>query len=181
MNHLEREWLVTNGLGGFAAGTVALANTRRYHGLLVASFKPPVDRLVLVAKVDVDAIYRGRRYALTTNEYTDGTLAPRGDEQLVDFRLDGQVPVWTFGIEDALLELRVYAAQGENTSYLRARVLGATAPIELELAPLCTYRDYHAHQHGDWLRTIDTGPAAVTVRAYDGAHAYRVSVDAGRF
>src|SRR5262245_37602664 len=100
---LSREWLVTNGLGGFASGTVALANTRRYHGLLVASFKPPVDRLVLVSKVDIEVEYRGVRHALTTNEYVDGTLAPRGFERLVSFRLDGQVPVWTFGVADALI------------------------------------------------------------------------------
>jgi len=181
MNSFEREWLVTNGLGGFAAGTVALSNSRRYHGLLIASFKPPVDRVLLVAKVDLDVVYRGRRYALTANEYTDGTLAPRGHEKLISFALDGQVPVWTFGFEDALLELRIYAAQGENTSYLRVRVLAASAPVEIQLAPLCAYRDYHAHMHGDWLRAFDAEPAAFTVRAFDGAHPYRVSVDAGRF
>src|SRR5689334_578672 len=105
MNPIEREWLVTNGLGGFAAGTVALANTRRYHGLLVASLKPPVERLVLVSKVDVEVEYRGRRYPLTANEYADGTIAPRGFDHLVSFRLDGSIPVWTFAIADALLEL----------------------------------------------------------------------------
>lgn len=180
-NALGREWLVTNGLGGFASGTVALANTRRYHGLLVASFKPPVDRLVLVSKVDLEVEYRGVRYALTTNEYADGTLAPRGFEHLVSFRLDGQVPVWTFGLADALIELRIYATQGENTSYLRVRVLAATAPLELTLTPLCAYRDYHAHLHGDWLRSFGTEARAFTVHAFDGAHPYRVSVDTGRF
>jgi predicted glycogen debranching enzyme len=181
MNALEREWLVTNGLGGFASGTVALANTRRYHGLLVSSFKPPVDRLVLVAKVDLDVTYRGRHYALSTNQYADGTLAPRGFERLVSFRLDGQIPVWTFGIADAMVELRVWCAQGENTSYLRVRVLAATAPVDVTLAPLCAYRDYHAHQHGDWLRAFEPETRRFHVRAYDGAHEYRVSVDAGRF
>jgi predicted glycogen debranching enzyme len=181
MDTLNQEWLVTNGLGGFAAGTVALANTRRYHGLLVASLKPPVDRLVLVSKVDIDVEYRGARYALTTNEYADGTLAPRGFERLVSFRLDGSIPVWTFGIADALLELRIYAAQGENTSYLRLRTLAATAPLDVTLTPLCAYRDYHAHLHGDWLRTMTTEPRAFTVHAFEGARAYRVSVDGGRF
>jgi predicted glycogen debranching enzyme len=181
MNSLQREWLVTNGLGGFASGTVALANTRRYHGLLVAAFKPPVDRLVLVSKVDLDVTYRGLRYSLTTNEYADGTLAPRGFERRVSFALDGQMPVWTFGCADALLELRIWCAHGENTSYLRVRVLAATAPVDVELAPLCAYRDYHAHQGGDWLRMLDAEPCAFRVRAFDGAHAYRVAVDAGRF
>jgi predicted glycogen debranching enzyme len=178
---LEREWLVTNGLGGFAAGTVALANTRRYHGLLVASFKPPVDRQVLVSKVDIEVAYRGLRYALTSNEFADGTLNPRGFEYLVDFRLDGQLPVWTFGIADALVELRIYAAQGENTAYLRVRVIAATAPLTFELTPLCAYRDYHAHMHGGWQLGVDAEPRAVTVRAFDGAHPYRIAVDRGWF
>ncbi len=178
---LQREWLVTNGLGGFASGTVALANTRRYHGLLVGSFKPPVDRLVLVSKVDIDVVYRGEHYALTTNEYVDGTLAPRGFDRIDTFRVEGQIPVWTYAAADALLELRVYAAQGENTSYLRIRVIAATAPIELTFTPLCAYRDYHAHMHGGWMLGIDPEPRAVTIRAFEGAHPYRVSVDRGRF
>jgi len=178
---LNREWLITNGLGGFAAGTVALANTRRYHGLLVASFRPPVDRLVLVSKIDIDVSYRGQHYALTSNEYTDGTLSPRGFEHLIDFALDGQMPVWTFGFADALLELRIYAAQGENTSYLRVRVIGATAPVELTLTPLCAYRDYHSHMRGGWSLGIEPEARAVTVRAFDGAHPYRIAADRGRF
>jgi len=181
MNAFEREWLVTNGLGGFASGTVSLANTRRYHGLLVASFKPPVDRRVLVAKVDIDVIYHGQTYALTTNEYADGTLAPRGYERLVNFRLEGQIPVWTFAVADALVELRVYATQGENTTYLRLRVLAATAPVQFMLTPLTAHRDYHSHQSGGWTPALSSEIHAVTVRAFDGAPAFRISTDRGRF
>ena len=75
---MRREWLVTNGLGGFACGSVAGANTRRYHGLLVAALRPPLDRTLMVAKLDVVATYRGSRFELATNEYADGTIAPRG-------------------------------------------------------------------------------------------------------
>jgi predicted glycogen debranching enzyme len=177
----EREWLVTNGLGGFASGTVALANTRRYHGLLVSSFHPPVDRRVLVAKIDVEAVYRGIRYALTANEFADGTIAPRGFEQLVAFRLDGQVPVWSFALADALVELRIYAKQGENTAYLRMRVVAATAPVELSLTPLCADRDYHAHQHGAHAPSVEPLETGFVVHAGGGAHRYRVETDRGAF
>jgi predicted glycogen debranching enzyme len=180
-NALSREWLVTNGLGGFSSGTVALANTRRYHGLLVASFQPPVDRLVLVSKVDVEVAYRGRRYALGSNEFRDGTLAPRGSEQLIDFHLDGQIPVWTFAVADALLELRIYAAHGENTAYLRVRVIAATAPVEVTLTPLCAYRDYHSHQRGGWRPGVSSGARSFSVTAFEGARPYQVSVDRGSF
>ena len=181
MNALEREWLVTNGLGGFASGTVALANTRRYHGLLVASFKPPVDRRVLVAKVDIDVIYRGQAYALTTNEFQDGTLAPRGYERLVSFRLDGQIPVWTFACADALLELRIYAAQDENTFYLRTRVVAATSPIQVMFTPLTAHRDYHSHQSGGGAPALTSDINGVTIRSFEGAPPFRISTDRGRF
>src|SRR4051794_21555745 len=63
----SREWLVTNGLGGYASGTLAGLNTRRYHGLLVASLRPPVERTLMVEKVDAIVTYRGKRYELATN------------------------------------------------------------------------------------------------------------------
>jgi len=109
-NALRREWLVTNGLGGYASGTVAGVNTRRYHGLLVAALAPPVQRTVLVAGLVDWATYAGERYALATHEYTDGTLDPHGYRDLVGFRLDGTLPVWTFALADALVERRVWMA-----------------------------------------------------------------------
>src|SRR5437763_12096844 len=75
---LRREWLVTNGLGGYTSGTVAGVNTRRYHGLLVAALAPPAERTVLVGGSIEWATYAGNRYALTTQEYGDGTIDPHG-------------------------------------------------------------------------------------------------------
>src|SRR5436190_20319166 len=86
---LRREWLVTNGLGGYASGTVAGVNTRRYHGLLVAALAPPVERTVLVGGTIDWAAYAGNRYPLATQEYSDGTIDPHGYLNLVGFRLDG--------------------------------------------------------------------------------------------
>ena len=74
----RREWLVTNGLGGYASGTVSGVLTRRYHGLLVAARRPPVARTVTLAKIDVEVDYDGARYALGANEYADGTIHPGG-------------------------------------------------------------------------------------------------------
>ena len=81
------EWLVTNGLGGYACGTVALANTRRYHGFLMASLAPPVQRTLLVAKVDIGVEYLDRRVDITANEFAGGTVSPRGFAQLESFSL----------------------------------------------------------------------------------------------
>ena len=88
-----REWLVTNGLGGFASGTAAGACTRRYHGLLVAALKPPVERTVLVAKLEAEARYDGESFALTSNEYPDGKNDPRGFEKLATISHHGLTPL----------------------------------------------------------------------------------------
>src|SRR5215469_8643790 len=74
----EREWLVTNGMGGFASGTVAGLLTRRYHGLLIAALKPPLGRTLLVTKLEDEARYADHNYPLSTNRWTDGTLDPQG-------------------------------------------------------------------------------------------------------
>jgi len=100
----SREWLVTNGLGGYASSTIAGLNTRRYHGLLVAALHPPVERTVMVAKLETTVTYRDRRFSLATNEYVDGTINPQGFLHLDSFRLDGVIPVWHWRIGDALLD-----------------------------------------------------------------------------
>lgn len=178
---VEREWLVTNGMGGFASGTISNVNTRRYHGLLMAALSPPVERTLLVAKVDATVIYGGRTYQLFSNEFIDGTITPHGCLHLESFFLDGSVPVWHYALADALIEKRVLMAPQQNTTYLHFRVLRASAMLELELTPLCTYRDYHSHSHGGWdmkIRQISNG---FEVQAFHGARPYRVICDAVTF
>ncbi len=176
---VRREWLVTNGLGGFACGTVAGVNTRRYHGLLVAALRPPLERTVMVAKVDVAAVYRGCRFELATNEYADGTIAPRGYVLLDSFRLDGTIPVWTWQIGDAVVEQRVWMEHGANTTYVPFSIVRASAPVELQLTPLCTYRDYHAHHRGYRETLVTPVDRGVRIDAYFGAQPYRLLADRG--
>src|SRR5450432_1190952 len=115
----QREWLVTNGIGGFASGTVSGNLTRRYHGLLVAALDPPVGRMQMVATLDETAHYDGADYALATNRWESGAVEPRGYLHIESFRLDGTTPVWHFAIADALIEKRVWMQYGENTTYVR--------------------------------------------------------------
>jgi len=177
-----REWLVTNGLGGFAAGTIAGARTRRYHGLLVAALKPPVERTVLVAKLETLARYLGRDYALSSNEYTDGTIDPRGYESLASFRIEGLLPVWEFAIGDALLEQRIMMVHGENTTVVRLTLARGSAPVELTLNPLCTYRDYHGQTRGDgWTLGVGAIDGGCEIQAFAGATPYRLLADRGVF
>ena len=140
----EREWLVTNGLGGFASGTVAGLLTRRYHGLLIAALKPPGRRMLLVAKLEETAEYGGRAFRLSTNRWFDGTVDPRGYLQLERFHLEGTTPVWTFALADTLLEKRVWMRHGSNTTYVRYDLVRARTGLKLALRALVNYRDFHS-------------------------------------
>src|SRR6516162_6118952 len=100
----KREWLVSNGLGGFASATISGMQTRRYHALLVAALKPPVGRTVLLASLDESVDYDGITYSLATTRWRDGTLAPQGNRYLERFHLEGTVPTWTYACSDMLLE-----------------------------------------------------------------------------
>src|SRR5204863_9310196 len=92
----QREWLVTNGIGGYASGTVSGNLTRRYHGLLIAALHPPLGRTQLVAKLEETASYDGRDYPLTTNRWVSGAVEPQGYLNIESFRLEGATPVWRF-------------------------------------------------------------------------------------
>src|SRR5205807_10139156 len=109
---LSREWLETNGIGGFASATINGCNTRRYHGLLVAATKPPVGRFVLLSKLEEILIVNGQDFALSTNRYP-GAVHPEGFRHLKAFRLD-PFPVFTFVVDGLEIEKTVFMVQGEN-------------------------------------------------------------------
>lgn len=176
----RREWLVTNGLGGYASGTVSGINTRRYHGLLVAALAPPVDRTVLVAGTVEWISYAGRRYPLSTHEYGDGTVAPDGYRHIESFRLEGTIPVWTFALADVLLERRVWMQHGANTTFVEYRLVRGTVPVELVVTPLVTYRGFHALTSGDgWRPVIEVDGRTLTVRAFPDATPYYIGANTG--
>jgi len=135
----SREWLVTNGLGGFASSTVCGLNTRRYHGLLVAALHPPVGRMVMLSKLEETVIVNGRTYELGVNRYP-GAVHPQGHRYLVEFYLD-PTPVWVYRIEEVTVIKRLRMADGENSTCIEYE---SNAPIDLELRPLIAFRDYHS-------------------------------------
>ena len=177
----RREWLVTNGLGGFACGTVAGANTRRYHGFLVASLNPPVERTLLVAKVELSVQYLGMETDLSANEFAGGTISGRGFVHLESFALEDGIPIWRYALADALLEMRIFMAPGQNTSYLRLELLRATGPLRATLKPLIAYRDYHSHNRGPKDFQLEAGASQVNVQADAGARPYRLSISEGGY
>ncbi len=169
-----REWLVTNGLGGFACGTLAGNVTRRYHGLLMAALHPPVGRTLLVSNLDGTAEYDGQHYPLTTQRWWNAghpSLVPEGGHRHIErFRLEGSTPVWTYALADAQLEKRVWMRQSENTTYVAFTFVRGSGPLRLALKALVNYRDYHAATHaGDWWMNVETVPNGLRVTAFDGA------------
>jgi predicted glycogen debranching enzyme len=165
---LSREWLETNGLGGFACGTIAGANTRRYHGLLTAALNPPGGRMLLLAKLEETLVLGERRIDLSTNEYA-GTFHPEGYQALSGFRLD-PFPTWTFEAEGVRLEKTVFMPQGSNTVQVEYKLLQAPKGSEpvLEVRPLIAFRDYHSttHQNDSLSAEVDTKPNSATVQPY---------------
>jgi len=166
----SREWLVTNGIGGFASGTVSGGNTRRYHGLLIAALQPPVGRTQLVAALDETVRYAGVPYSLATHRWASGVIDPQGLLYLQSFRLEGVTPVWTYALADALLEKRVWMMQGENTTFIQYTLARASSPLEIDLKALVNYRDFHSLTHaGDWHVKIAPVEHGVMILPFDTA------------
>ncbi len=166
----HREWLVTNGMGGYASGTIAGMLTRSYHGLLVVALKPPLGRTLLVSKFDEIAEYDGQIFPLGTNRWADGTVDPQGYRYIERFRLEGTIPVWTYAISDGLLEKRIWMQQGSNTTYVQYILKRGNPPLELNVNALVNYRDFGSTTHaGDWHMDVQTRDQGLCVVAFEGA------------
>ncbi len=166
----KREWLVTNGIGGYASGTVAGTATRRYHGLLMAALELSAARTLLVSGLDENVRYLGSTYSLATNRWASGFISPSGFLQLESFHLEGTKPVWRFLLADAILEKRVWMEQGANTTYVEYALVRASGPVELDIKVLVTYRDFHSLTHaGDRQMKVEPVENGLRVDAFDGA------------
>jgi len=141
----RREWLVTNGLGGYASGTVAGVVTRRYHGLLVASLPAPVGRMVMLNHLLERVRLPDRRVLwLGDEDEVAGPNAADTTEHLQEFRLDCGLPVWTYRIDRIVIEKRVIMPHGQNTVHVTYRLLEGEGPVRLSLRPSLHFRPYEA-------------------------------------
>ena len=150
-NASSREWLETNGIGGFASGTIAGANTRRYHGLLTAATKPPLGRVTMLSKFEETLFIDGKAFELSSNQYPN-KIHPEGFRYLKTFRLK-PFPVWNFEAGGIEIEKKVFMPDGENSTVCQWSVVGGQwsaadrrPEIRLELKPLLSFCDYHALQ-----------------------------------
>jgi predicted glycogen debranching enzyme len=142
---LSREWLVTNGLGGYASGTIGGVMTRRYHALLTAALPAPLGRLVMVCQLGERLRLPGRRvHWLSGEERMGGALFLEGINQLEEFRLEGGLPVWRFAVEGFVIEKRLLLPRFQNTVHVTYRFVSGDGPIRLGLRPLLTARPHEA-------------------------------------
>lgn len=159
----EREWLIANGLGGYASSTVSGANTRRYHGLLVAALRPPTDRFVLLSKVEERVQIADREFLLSTNQYVNAVF-PQGYLHLEKFDLY-PVPTFVYNLShEARITKRVLMPYGENAVYLHYHLEGSR-PIQLTLSPLITFKFYHheSSARADFPQAVHFEPHQVRV------------------
>jgi predicted glycogen debranching enzyme len=142
----RREWWLANGLGGYAAGTIAGSLTRRYHGLLIAPVDPPLGRKLVWAKADAELVDGDQRWPLFTNRWSGGTVSPAGHLHIESFRVDGTIPVWVYAIGLIRIEARIWLEPGANTAYAAWRLMPSPEPtrsLSLHVRLMVNDRDHH--------------------------------------
>jgi len=180
---LGREWLETNGLGGFSSSTIIGLNTRRYHGLLVAATKPPVGRVVMLSKLEETFFIDGQAFDLSANRYP-GVVHPQGFRYLKQFRLD-PFPVFSYEIEGVEIEKSVFMVYAENSTVIQYVLKknddsGRSKTLSLELRPLIAFRDYHSttHENGSISRAVEEHPGLASVTPYQALPSLHLAHDA---
>ncbi len=175
---LRREWLVSNGIGGYAMGSVqANTPTRKYHGYLVAALEPPLGRVALVGGLSCFARYADAEYELSGFEWADGTFSD-GYRHIDSWSLHDGIPTATFALAEAQVVQRVWMEYGSNTTYVQFEHVRGSAPIELRMRPLLTERDHHETSvDADWQPTIGVVPNGATVALQQHAATLRLLSD----
>ncbi len=191
-NLLDREWLLTNGLGGYASGTVGGACTRRFHGLLVAALAAPFGRVMMLNHLAEEVrLADGSQFKLGGDEEDEGIVSMPGAPVLAEFRLELGLPVWRFEIGEHVLEKRIVMARHQNTVFIRYHLASAPRPIRLRLRPSVHFRPHGGRVDGPLatgypiqycedrceIQGGDGGPLRLRARG----HGVALVLDGGRF
>src|SRR3954471_18256862 len=142
---LTREWLLANGLGGYASGTVGGVATRRYHGMLIAALPPPHGRTIFLNHVREEVrTADGRKYLLGGDERVGARVALPGASQLEEFRLEDGLPVWRFRLGDTVVEKMVFLVHRQNTAHVLYRLVEGRGPLRIRVRPRVHFRSHDA-------------------------------------
>lgn len=146
---LQRDWLITNGLGGYASGTLCGVNTWKYHGLLVSAEAAPLGRMVMLKHIgETLQTTSGQTTELSGEEESEGGLQAPAPENLSSFRLELGLPVWKYEIDGIVLEKSIVMPYRQNSVYVRYRVLRAPERFTLQLKPYVRFRNHEANSEG---------------------------------
>jgi predicted glycogen debranching enzyme len=165
---IQREWLLTNGIGGFASSTLIEANTRRYHGLLVASLRPPVQRHLLVSKLDESITLGEETFSLHSFQASDGFIM-KGYHHLQRVRIDS-LPLFVYSVRDVFIEKRIAMEYGKNKTVLVYRIKNGSRKANFKISPLLNFRDYHFNSSRGYLSFVqkrEGNETVVTPTFYD--------------
>ena len=153
---LKKEWIITNGIGGYASSTIIGANTRKYHGLLIAPLTPPARRFLILSKVDEAIEIEGKKHGLYTNVcknyISDGYKYQQNFEKDI-------IPTFSYKVEDTVIKKSICMEYGKNTVIVLYEIKNGDYPCKLTIAPLMNYRDFHtmSTNHNYTLRQRDKG------------------------
>ncbi|MBX9685107.1 MAG: glycogen debranching enzyme N-terminal domain-containing protein [Candidatus Obscuribacterales bacterium] len=177
----EREWLVSNGLGSYASGSISGASTRRYHGMLVAALDPPVARTLLFSRIDEFVASEN----ISTNLWTPDVVSPRGYEKIAAFSIY-PCPTWVYELPGGYLIKQVFMLPAKQQVYLGyswESKEGEAEEQEIELHVIANYRDFHSDTHGskDWQFQQYEAPGSLCLKAYDGAQEWHLSYSQGEW
>ncbi len=162
---IEREWLLANGIGGFSSSTITGGNSRRYHGLLIASHHPPVGRQLILSQLHEKVRVAGEEFSL--HSFSTGDYIEKGFYNLQSFSLE-PLPVFTYRMGELMIEKTVTMVYGENTVAIVYRVISGSCDVVLKLSPLVNFRDYHGDSHREYMRfRQEPGKDETKVTPYD--------------
>lgn len=177
----RREWLVTNGLGSFASGSMSGANSRRYHGLFVAALEPPTRRTLLLSRIDEHVAGEN----ISTNLWTPDVVSPRGYEKISAFSIY-PCPHWVMELDTGYLVKLVFMLPGKQHSYIgyswHSKDAGP-AEQKLDLHMIANFRDFHSETHGnrDWQFMQENDDNCVRIRAYNEAQSLYLNFGSGKW
>jgi predicted glycogen debranching enzyme len=137
---LNKEWIITNGIGGFASSTILNCNTRKYHGLLIAPLTPPARRFLILSKIDESIEIDGKKYNLYTNMGKD--YISDGYKFQQSFEKD-YIPIFTYKIQNVVIKKLICMEYGKNTVSVLYKIKNGNKHSKLTLAPIMNYRDFH--------------------------------------
>ena len=143
---LNKEWIITNGIGGYSSSTIIGANTRKYHGLLVAPLMPPGNRQLILSKVDESIEIEGNKYNLYTNVCKN--FISDGYKNLVSFEKE-YIPIFTYQVEDVMIKKFICLEHGKNTVGIYYYIKNGDKASKLTLAPIINFRGFHTTNNRD--------------------------------